>query len=785
MADATADIKIIVKDVAGVVRSIDRVEKKLQAMGRSSAAASRQMVAANKTAAMSFDNMQKSISKVTGRLTFLVGGFVALGVAVREISKIQAIQLQLKAVSDGAEGFAKNLELVRAVSLETGTSFKENATLLTRYTRALQRFGGDAEHAAVVIDTLNKAFLVNGTTGSEATSVLVQLSQALTAGALSGDEFRSFAENAGSLVDALADTMNVSVTDLKKLGAQGKITADILIETAIRMNKEFSDAFEATGSLPLALALQNIVTEFEYAVTKSEVLGETFNQLGGYVVKLSELFIQLIGFIESLSFSNANSEVEGSISLWALFGEVVYKTITVVLTGVKLLVRGIQAAFQVVGYLIGSVIRNFTFMADTIVSVFDLASTSLDNLNKKANNPFTFELGAAQTDAVSKFADNVKNSFNRIEKIGDDAFSSLASNLGETRDELLDDLFSGVATALGEGSTGIKDGIIASLRDSLSALNSPKAANEIDKAAKKLGDDFAKAMADALRAANDAQAQLTVLRDTGSLEMLEQKKQELDIEKQLAEWRSKGVGEAALSAYRALLKLGNEQTDQLDKKIERTRKLADLNEEYARMLEGLDSANFALRNYDPAKSEQQLKYEQAIFQIQQEAAKLRAEGFDEQAARMEATAYETLQVNEQLQYTVDLFESLKQFGEEWGSAVGDVFGRIITGAEDANEAVKDLLESIIQAIARAAILSAFGQGTFSGNLFGTNAAAAGMSAGPTIRIYNQGGGLVNTSRRSNGDTDVILNQMATAISRGGNQFDKALQRTYGIGRKGV
>jgi hypothetical protein len=151
---------------------------------------------------------------------------------------------------------------------------------------------------------------------------------------------------------------------------------------------------------------------------------------------------------------------------------------------------------------------------------------------------------------------------------------------------------------------------------------------------------------------------------------------------------------------------------------------------------------------------------------------------------MEATAYETLQVNEQLQYTVDLFESLKQFGEEWGSAVGDVFGRIITGAEDANEAVKDLLESIIQAIARAAILSAFGQGTFSGNLFGTNAASA-QAAGPTIRIYNQGGGLVNTSRRSNGDTDVILNQMATAISRGGNQFDKALQRTYGIGRKGV
>lgn len=128
--------------------------------------------------------------------------------------------------------------------------------------------------------------------------------------------------------------------------------------------------------------------------------------------------------------------------------------------------------------------------------------------------------------------------------------------------------------------------------------------------------------------------------------------------------------------------------------------------------------------------------------------------------------------------------------EMWGnigSIIGDAMGSIVTKAQTAEEAVRGLLELLIQAIVKAAILSAFNGGSFGANLGGIfgGPGVQSQSGGPTIRIYNQGGGLVKTSRRSNGDTDVIIQQLATAISKGGNQFTRSMERAYSLQRRGV
>lgn len=129
--------------------------------------------------------------------------------------------------------------------------------------------------------------------------------------------------------------------------------------------------------------------------------------------------------------------------------------------------------------------------------------------------------------------------------------------------------------------------------------------------------------------------------------------------------------------------------------------------------------------------------------------------------------------------------------EKIAITISDALAGVITGAKSAKDAVLELVEAILQAIVKAAILAAFGQGSFGSNLksgfgFPTGASAAGPT-GATIRVYNysQAPGGVMARQSSDGSVDIMIGQIAKAISTGGNQLDNTLRRTYGMKRIGV
>lgn len=95
---------------------------------------------------------------------------------------------------------------------------------------------------------MNKVFKVSGTGAQEATSAMYQLTQAMAAGKLQGDEFRSVMENAPMVAQAIAKYMNVPLGQLKELGAKGQITADIIKNALFSAGDEINEKFK---TLPL------------------------------------------------------------------------------------------------------------------------------------------------------------------------------------------------------------------------------------------------------------------------------------------------------------------------------------------------------------------------------------------------------------------------------------------------------------------------------------------------------------------------------------------------------
>ena len=104
-------------------------------------------------------------------------------------------------------------------------------------------FGSNQETVAFT-ELLTKSLKVSGAGQAEQNSAFLQLTQAMTAGKLQGDEFRSIMENAPMVADAIAKYMGVSKGELKELSSQGVITADIIkgamFDAADDINEKFN-----------------------------------------------------------------------------------------------------------------------------------------------------------------------------------------------------------------------------------------------------------------------------------------------------------------------------------------------------------------------------------------------------------------------------------------------------------------------------------------------------------------------------------------------------------------
>ena len=90
---------------------------------------------------------------------------------------------------------------------------------------------------------MNKNFAIGGASVQEQTSAMYQLTQAMAAGKLQGDEFRSIMENAPLLAEAIANYTGKSKGELKELSSEGLITSDIIKNAMFSAADEINDRY--------------------------------------------------------------------------------------------------------------------------------------------------------------------------------------------------------------------------------------------------------------------------------------------------------------------------------------------------------------------------------------------------------------------------------------------------------------------------------------------------------------------------------------------------------------
>ena len=188
-----------------------------------------------------------------GKIGTVLAGFATLSFAkymLDTADAMQSINAQVRqVVSSESEYLAIQRQLL-GVANNTRASLESTANLYVSTSRALKDYRYTQQEILTFTEATNNAMVIGGVQAEQQAAALMQLSQALGSGVLQGDEFKSIAEAAPILLDTIAEYMGKSRAEIKKLGSEGELTADVIFKAISGASEKFS---EQAAKMPMTM----------------------------------------------------------------------------------------------------------------------------------------------------------------------------------------------------------------------------------------------------------------------------------------------------------------------------------------------------------------------------------------------------------------------------------------------------------------------------------------------------------------------------------------------------
>lgn len=196
------------------------------------------------------ENMAQSVTNsLTSSVLRLAASYVSiqgLKKAVDLSDSLVSMRARLDRMNDGLQTTQELETMIYQSAQRSRGSFTDTMGLVSQLgTMAGDAFGSSKEIVQFA-EQLNKQLALSGASGASAQAAILQLEQGLASGVLRGDELNSVMEQAPAIAKSIADYMQVSVGELREMGSQGQITADIVKNALFAAAKDTNAEFEKT-----------------------------------------------------------------------------------------------------------------------------------------------------------------------------------------------------------------------------------------------------------------------------------------------------------------------------------------------------------------------------------------------------------------------------------------------------------------------------------------------------------------------------------------------------------
>ena len=242
--------------LGATIRGLETQQQTLtQSMKAAESAASVAASAKDEAAAATkrLQEQENMAQNVTNSLTSSVLRLVASYVSIQGLKKavdlsdsLVSMRARLDRMNDGLQTTQELETMIYQSAQRSRGSFTDTMGLVSQLgTMAGDAFGSSKEIVQFA-EQLNKQLVLSGASGSSAQAAILQLEQGLASGVLRGDELNSVMEQAPAIAKSIADYMQVSVGELREMGSQGQITADIVKNALFSAAEETNAEFEKT-----------------------------------------------------------------------------------------------------------------------------------------------------------------------------------------------------------------------------------------------------------------------------------------------------------------------------------------------------------------------------------------------------------------------------------------------------------------------------------------------------------------------------------------------------------
>lgn len=295
-------------DLAGFLRGQRQVSDSLSGMNRGFDASTR-----------SINNTERSVNSAERSFSSLtkVAAALTAALSVQQVAQYAdawvTVNNKLANAIRPNEQLADVTQRVFDISQKTMSSLDATAALYGRLERATRSTGTSTADLVKLTETINKGLAVSGATTAEASSTMIQLSQALASGVLRGEEFNSISENGSRLAVGLAESLGVTVGQLRAMAAQGQLTTDVVVKGLLsqgdQIAKEFANTAMTMGQA-FTIATNN-VTKF---VGESSTIKSAYNGFNSTIVTVSENLDILAGAL-TLVAAVVGSRFAGALAM--------------------------------------------------------------------------------------------------------------------------------------------------------------------------------------------------------------------------------------------------------------------------------------------------------------------------------------------------------------------------------------------------------------------------------------------------------------------------------------
>lgn len=192
------------------------------------------------------NNSANGLLSTIKKIAVAAGGIVGINKVLNISDELASTKARLNLlVDDGGSVEALEQKITASAQRSRSVYFDTASAVAKLGLNAGNAFGGNMDQVIAFMEQVNKQFVIGGATAQEQSNAMIQLTQAMAAGALRGEELNSILDGAPGIARAIEKYMGIAEGSIKTVAQEGKVTAEVVKNAMFAMADETNAKFDS------------------------------------------------------------------------------------------------------------------------------------------------------------------------------------------------------------------------------------------------------------------------------------------------------------------------------------------------------------------------------------------------------------------------------------------------------------------------------------------------------------------------------------------------------------